>query len=59
MERDGKTPARAPGAPDREELDDSWFKWKKPDTVPPSRPTEPDPIGDPVADDWFVPLPGT
>jgi hypothetical protein len=40
-------------AKSRRDLDDSWFRWQKPRTVPPPRPRL-ESLDDEIADAWFV-----
>jgi hypothetical protein len=41
------------GAVARKDLDDSWFRWQKPPTLPPPRPRL-ESLDDEIADAWFV-----
>ena len=43
----------------QKDLDDSWFRWQKPPTVPPPRSAPPprprqESLDDEIADAWFV-----
>jgi hypothetical protein len=49
------------GVVPRRDLDDSWFRWQKPQTLPPARPVTTPPsrpglesLDDEIADAWFV-----